>query len=107
MIIMGEWFRVTEDSIYIEIKAFPGASKNEITGIRDGRLCVRVAAAPEDGKANACLCGFLAKALGCAKRDVVLTMGERARLKTAAVPVSCEQRLREIDKTGFNLIKRK
>ena len=104
---MGEWFRVTDDAIYIEIKAFPGASKNEIAGIRDGRLCVRVAAAPQDGKANACLCEFLAKMLGCAKRDVVLTKGEKSRLKTTAVPLSCEHRLREIDEKGFNLIKRK
>jgi uncharacterized protein (TIGR00251 family) len=94
---MSEWFRITEDAIHVEIKAFPGASKNEIAGIRDGRLCVRVAAAPQDGKANACLCEFLAKALGCAKRDVVLTRGEKSRLKTAAVPLSCEHRLREID----------
>jgi uncharacterized protein (TIGR00251 family) len=94
---MENWFRVTDDAILIEIKAFPGASKNEIAGIRDGRLCVRVAAAAQDGRANACLCEFLAKALGCAKRDVILTRGERSKLKTAAVPLSCEQRLREID----------
>ena len=94
---MSEWFRLTDDAIHIEIKAFPGASKNDIAGIRDGRLCVRVAAAPEDGKANACLCEFLAKALDCAKRDVVLTRGEKSRHKTASVPLSCENRLREID----------
>jgi len=104
---MNEWFRITDDAIHIEIKAFPGASKNEITGIRDGRLCIRIAAAPEDGKANACLCEFLAKAFGCAKRDVVLTRGEKSRQKTVAVPLSCEGRLREIDERGFNLIKRK
>jgi len=94
---MSEWFRVTGDSIYIEIRAVPGASKNEIAGIRDGRLCVRIAAAPEDGRANVCLREFLAKALDCAKRDVVLTRGEKSRLKTVAVPPSCEHRLREID----------
>jgi uncharacterized protein (TIGR00251 family) len=99
---MSEWFRVTDDAIYIEIKASPGSSKNEIAGIRDGRLCVRVAAAPQDGKANACLCEFLAKALGCAKRDVVLTKGEKSRLKSVSVPLSCEHRLREIDEKGFS-----
>jgi len=103
---MSEWFRVTEESIYIEVKAVPGASKNEIAGIRDGRLCVRVAAAPEDGKANACLREFLAETLGCAKRDVVLTRGEKSRHKTVSVPISCEERLREIDEKRFNLIKK-
>jgi len=93
---MEDWFRVTENATLIDLKIIPGASKNEIAGIRDKRLCVRIAAAPEDGKANACLCAFLAKTLGCAKRDVVLVKGEKSRLKTVAVPVYCEKRLREI-----------
>jgi len=80
----------------MEIKAIPGASKTEISGIRDGRLCIRIAAAPEDGKANAAFCEFLAKTLGCPKRDIVLVKGEKSRLKTVSVPASCEDRLREI-----------
>jgi len=94
---MEDWFRITENTIHIDLKISPGASRNEITGIRDRRLCIRVAAAPEDGKANACLCGFLAKTLDCAKRDVVLVRGEKSRLKTVAVPVTCEEKLRQID----------
>ena len=94
---MENWFRVTENAAHIDLKVSPGASRNEITGIRNRRLCIRIAAAPEDGKANACLCEFLAKALDCAKRDVILIKGEKSRLKTAAVPLTCEQRLREID----------
>ena len=93
---MENWFRITENKIHIDLKISPGASRNDIMGIRDRRLCIRVVAAPEDGKANACMREFLAKTLGCARRDVVLTRGEKSRLKAAAVPVSCEQRLREI-----------
>ena len=91
-----DWFRIVEKSIHIEIKAFPGSPKNEFAGIRGNRLCVRVAAPPEDGKANACLCGFLAKTLGCAKRDVVLIKGEKSRLKTVSVPAACIEKLRGI-----------
>jgi len=91
---MANWYSVEKDSIHIEVKAFPGASKNEITGIRDNRLCVRIAAPPQDGKANACLCEFLAKKLGCAKRDVVVIKGEKSKLKTVEVPANCGERLR-------------
>jgi len=91
---MNSWYSTVNDSIRIEIKAIPGSSKNEITGIRDNRLCVRIAAAPEEGKANACLCGFLAKTLGCAKRDVSVIKGEKSRLKTVAVPKDCEGKLK-------------
>jgi len=85
-----------EGYIYIDLKVIPGASKNEIVGLRDGRLCVKIAAQPEDGKANACLCGFLAKALGCAKRDVVVVKGEKSRLKTIALPAVCAERLEKV-----------
>jgi uncharacterized protein (TIGR00251 family) len=93
---MGNWFRVTGELLFIDIKAIPGASKNEIAGVRDSRLCVKIAAAPEDGKANDCLRGFLAKTLDCAKRDVVLVKGEKSRLKTITLPAACEEKLKEI-----------
>ncbi|GHV02785.1 hypothetical protein FACS189485_04280 [Spirochaetia bacterium] len=81
------WFRISGSLLHIDIKAVPGASKTEAAGIKDNRLRIRIAAAPEDGRANAELCGFLARVLGCARRDVVLLRGEKSRLKTAAVPV--------------------
>jgi uncharacterized protein (TIGR00251 family) len=84
------------DFIQIDIKVFPGASKNEITGIRDNRLCIRICAAPEGGKANACLCGFLSKTLDCAKRDIVLVKGEKSKLKTVTIPANLENKLKEI-----------
>ena len=93
---MEDWYKLKDDFIYIDVKAFPGSSKNEFAGIRDKRLCVRIAAPPEDGKANACLCAFLAKALGCAKRDAAVVKGEKSRLKTVAVPAAYAEKLKEI-----------
>jgi uncharacterized protein (TIGR00251 family) len=90
------WRHTVKETVHIEIKAFPGSSKNEIAGVRDGRLLVRIAAPPEDGKANACLLGFLAKTLGCSKKDVVLVKGEKSRLKTAAVPAEYAEKVREL-----------
>jgi len=78
------------------IKAFPGSSKNEVSGIRDGRLCVRVAAAPQDGKANDTLCAFLSKLLGCPKREVKIIKGEKSKLKTVSIPASYMETLKEI-----------
>jgi uncharacterized protein (TIGR00251 family) len=76
------------DHIHISIKALPGASKTEFAGFKDGRLRVRVAAAPEDGRANAELVAFVAQSLGCRKRDVAILQGEKSRLKTLAVPLA-------------------
>jgi len=93
---MEDWFRITGDFIHIDLKAFPNFSKNEFTGIRDKRLCVRIAAPPEDGKANASLREFLAKTLDCAKRDVVLVKGEKSRLKTVKVPAAYSEKLKNL-----------
>jgi len=77
---------MTTDNLQIAIKALPGASKTEFADIKEGRLRVRIAAAPEDGKANAELIAFVAKSVGCPKRDVFLLHGEKSRLKTLALP---------------------
>jgi len=86
------------DHIHISIKALPGASKTEFAGFKEGRLRVRIAAAPEDGRANAELAAFFAKSLGCPKRDVTLLHGEKSRLKTLAVPLAYRLQWEEIIK---------
>jgi len=48
----------------IAVKAVPGAARDEIAGLLGERLKVRVAAPPEDGKANEAICRVLAAALG-------------------------------------------
>ena len=95
-IFMNDFIKINNDAILIFIKAVPGSSVNEFAGIRDKRLCVRIAAAPQDNKANNCLRDFLAKTLRCPKRDILLISGEKSRLKTVSVPVSCTQILKEI-----------
>jgi uncharacterized protein (TIGR00251 family) len=86
------WLQVEGDSIHIEVKVQPGASRTELAGLTNGRLKVRVAAAAEDGKANAELRRFLAAALGCPKGNVTVLRGEKSRLKTLGAPRSCRDR---------------
>jgi len=84
------------DELHIMVKALPGASKTEFAGVREGRLRVRLAAAPEDGRANAELIAFVARNVGCPKRDVTLLHGEKARLKTLAIPAAYRLPLEKI-----------
>ena len=93
---MNNCFRIDGDKIRLEIKAIPGASKTELAGVKDGRLRVRLAAVAEDGKANAELISFFAKRIGCAKRDLRIVSGERARVKVIEMPVECVDKIKEI-----------
>ena len=64
------------------VKVSPKSSKTELTGyLPDGTWKVRVAAAPEKGKANKALCEFLAGHLGVAPSQVRIVSGETARVK--------------------------
>ncbi|HLW96766.1 MAG TPA: DUF167 domain-containing protein [Solirubrobacteraceae bacterium] len=69
----------------IEVRLQPRASRDEILGLRDGVLHVRVSAPPVAGEANRALCRLIAGRLGIAVSRVEIVRGERARRKVVAV----------------------
>lgn len=66
----------------IAVKAVPGASRDAIAGPLGERLKVRVAAPPEEGKANDAICALLAARLGLAPRQVEVVAGRTRAEKT-------------------------
>jgi uncharacterized protein (TIGR00251 family) len=82
--------------LLLDVKVQPGASKNEIIGIKEGRLRIKITAPPEDGKANRELISFLAKTLDCAKRELRILSGEKSRLKTLEIPQKHRETLENI-----------
>jgi len=91
-----ECFRIDGDRLLLNIKAVPGSSRTEFAGVNNNRLRIRIAAAAEDGKANSELIDFLARSSGCAKKEIILQLGKRSRLKTISLPVSVRQKLEEL-----------
>ena len=68
------------------VKVTPKSSKTEFAGyLPDGTWKVKVAAAPEKGKANRALCEFVAEKLGVAKSRVRIVSGETSHLKRIRV----------------------
>jgi uncharacterized protein (TIGR00251 family) len=71
----------------LEVKVVPRASKSEVLGkMADGSLKVKVAAAPEDGKANAELLRVLAEHFGLARGEIRLVSGRTATRKRVEIP---------------------
>ena len=64
--------------VIVTTTVVPGASKSEIVGLHGATLRVRVAAPPEDGKANKAVIELLAEGFGC---RVDLLSGARSRVK--------------------------
>jgi uncharacterized protein (TIGR00251 family) len=69
----------------IAVRLQPRASRDEIVGLRDGILVVRVTAPPVDGRANRALCKLVAQRAGVAASRVSVVRGERSRDKLVAV----------------------
>jgi uncharacterized protein (TIGR00251 family) len=70
----------------IRVKVIPKSSKTELAGyLPDGTWKIKVAAAPEKGKANRALVEFLAQHLGVAKSRIRIMSGETSQLKRIRV----------------------
>ena len=70
----------------------PGARRTEVQGIADGRLKLRLAAPPVDGKANEALQRWLAERLGLRLREVELVSGQTGRRKRVRVECGLPER---------------
>jgi uncharacterized protein (TIGR00251 family) len=69
----------------LEVKVTPNTGRNEITGWRDDVLQVKIAAAPEKGKANRELIDFLGRVLGVKKSDIAIIQGQTGRNKSLEI----------------------
>lgn len=83
---MGGWYQWNGERLLLNIRVQPRASRDEIVGpLGADSLKIRITAAPVDGKANAHLIKFLAKAFGVPKRQVELISGTSGRDKRLAI----------------------
>ena len=71
--------------LLIRVKVQPKASADAIVGEHGGALKIRVAAAPEKGKANRAVVEFIAEKLGLKRSDVSIVSGEHSRDKLLAI----------------------
>jgi uncharacterized protein (TIGR00251 family) len=70
----------------ITVKVIPKSSKTEIVGqLPDGTWKVKVAAAPEKGRANKALCEFLANHFGVAQSRVTIVSGGTSHRKRVRI----------------------
>jgi uncharacterized protein (TIGR00251 family) len=65
----------------LAVKVTPNAGRNEISGVKNGVLLVKIAAPPDKGKANKELIDFLSDRLGVRKSAVTIVRGETGRNK--------------------------
>ena len=75
----------TPAGVQFAVRVLPGASKNEVAGIQEGALKVKLTAPPVEGKANRACIDFLAGLLGLRRSALAIALGEKSRKKTVTV----------------------
>jgi uncharacterized protein len=69
----------------LDVRVIPRARKTEIGGERDGRMVVRLVAAPVDGAANDALVDFLASHYHVPRTHVRIVSGQHSRNKRVEI----------------------
>ena len=69
----------------IAIRLVPRSGRDAIVGERDGRVLIRVAAPPVDGRANEAVCRLVADRLGVPRSAVAVARGRTSRDKELRV----------------------
>ncbi|MGH9203896.1 MAG: DUF167 domain-containing protein [Vicinamibacterales bacterium] len=92
----GLTLRERSGVIRFDVRVQPRASKNEIVGVQNGALRVRLRAPPIDGAANDALIELLADELGVSRRLVQIASGFGSRDKSVEVDSSARRALDRI-----------
>ena len=85
--------RTTSRTLVLSVRVQPRASKDEIAGIHDGALKVRLRAPALEDRANEALCEFLAELLKTPKSAVRIFSGHRSRNKRVEIRGVTEQQV--------------
>jgi len=75
------WYRWQKDTLLLNIHLHPGAKINEVIGILDDHLRIRIKSPPIDGKANKELIAMLARDFDTKKAQVRINSGKSGRDK--------------------------
>jgi uncharacterized protein YggU (UPF0235/DUF167 family) len=75
----------------IAVSVQPKTRVSDVVSLPDGTLKVLVTAPPEDDKGTEAVRTLLAKALGLAKRDVVIESGHRSRRKLLEIALDADE----------------
>jgi len=79
-----------DGSLILRVMVQPRASRNEIAGLHDDAVKLRLTAPPVEGKANKAVIDFLAKLLRLPKSALTIRAGLQSRHKEVII-VGCDE----------------
>jgi hypothetical protein len=89
-------FTDTKQGVQFTVKVIPGSSRTQLAGVIGPMVKIKIAAAPEKGKANDCLTAYLAKILDVRKNAVSITLGHTSPVKQICVEGLSSDRIQNL-----------
>ncbi|HEY3308993.1 MAG TPA: DUF167 family protein [Desulfuromonadaceae bacterium] len=94
---------LTGDAIVLNLHIQPRASKNELCGVQENALKIRLTSPPVDGAANKLCREFLAELFKVPKSAVEIISGETSRHKRVRISSNHPEKLRQIIETSISI----
>jgi uncharacterized protein (TIGR00251 family) len=89
-------YTVTGNGIILNLNIQPRSSKNQVCGVQDNALKIRLTSPPVDGAANKLCREFLADLLDVPKSAVEIISGETSRHKRVRITTSDSDQTRRV-----------
>lgn len=78
---MATWFYWKDYSLFLHIQLQSRAHRDEIVGLQNNNLKIRITAPPIEGRANNHLIKFLAQCFKVTQQQVIIVKGEQSKIK--------------------------
>lgn len=78
-------FQESRDRVTFNVKVIPRAKRDEIVGVENDAVKIRLNAPPVEGRANQALVKFLARTLGVSRSQIEIVGGATSRHKRVRV----------------------
>lgn len=79
------WWKTQHGDLTITVRVQPNACRNEVVGVVDGSLKLKIAAPPVAGKANEELRAYVCALFGVRRSAVRVQVGASSRNKVVAI----------------------
>ena len=76
------FIKEVKDGVVFHIRVLPRSSRNELAGIQDNVLKLKITAPPVEGKANQECIRLLSDRLGIRKNQITIKAGHKSKSKT-------------------------
>lgn len=85
-----------DGTLLLKLLVQPRASKNELAGLHNDALKLRLTTPPVEGRANQAVIAFLAKRLHLPKSALTIKSGQQSREKQVVISGCAEEKAREL-----------